>query len=342
LKGTHPGVPRFILRRLLGSVPAVFAILLVTFLLVRMGGQSPVALLAGPTATREEIQMITAELGLDRPVWEQFAIYAGTIAGGDLGRSWISNRPVLSDIVERLPITLELLFWGDGLGALVGVGVGLRAAWHRDGPFDQVARIVSLIGFSVPTYFLALLALLVFFYALEWAPPGMGRLSMLLTPPPRVTGSFLIDGLIAGQTEVMRSAFAQLVLPVLCIALITAAPTVKQTRAIAIEVLASDYVRYARASGLSPSRVRRIALRSCMVPIVTFIGSELTGLIGTTALIEYVFSWGGLGQYGLNAIIRGDFAAVQGYVLTLACFSVLVFLAVDLIVRAIEPRASTR
>lgn len=333
---------RFILRRLLGSIPAVIAILVVTFLLVRLGGQSPVALLAGPTATREEIQIITAELGLDRPVWEQFLIYAGTIAGGDLGRSWISNRPVLADILERLPVTLELLLWGVGLGAAVGIAVGLRAAWHRDGAFDQVARIVSLVGFSVPTYFLALLALLVFFYMLEWAPPGMGRLSMLLTSPPRITGSYLIDGLIAGQGEVARSAFAQLVLPVLCIALIAAAPTVKQTRAIAIEVLGSDFVRYARAAGLPASRVRRIALRNCLVPVVTFVGSELTGLIGTTALIEYVFSWGGLGQYGLNAIIRGDFAAVQGYVLTLACFSVLVFLTVDLIVRAIEPRAGAR
>ena len=333
---------RFLVRRIAGAVPAVFAILLVTFVLVRLGGQSPVALLAGPTATREEIALITAELALDRPVWEQFAIYAGTIADGDLGRSWISNRPVLADIMERLPITLELLFWGVGLGALAGIAVGLRAAWHRDGAFDQLARIVSLVGFSVPTYFLALLALLVFFYYLEWAPPGMGRISLMLTPPPRVTGSVLLDGLIAGQSDVVRSGFAQLVLPVLCIALITAAPTVKQTRAIAIEVLGSDFVRYARAAGLPPGRVRRIALRNCMVPIVTFVGSELTGLIGTTALIEYVFSWGGLGQYGLNAIIRGDFAAVQGYVLTLACFSVLVFLVVDLIVRAIEPRAGAR
>jgi peptide/nickel transport system permease protein len=264
------------------------------------------------------------------------------VAGGDLGRSWISNRPVLADILERIPITLELLFWGVGLGAAVGVAIGLRAAWHRDGAFDQVARIVSLVGFSVPTYFLALLALLVFFYMLEWAPPGMGRLSMILTAPPRITGSVLIDGLLAGRGDVAHSAFSQLVLPVLCIAIIAAAPTVKQTRAIAIEVLASDYVRYARAAGLPAHRVRRIALRNCMVPVVTFIGSELTGLIGTTALIEYVFSWGGLGQYGLNAIIRGDFAAVQGYVLTLALFSVLVFLTVDLIVRAIEPRAGAR
>ena len=128
----------------------------------------------------------------------------------------------------------------------------------------------------------------------------------------------------------------------LCIAVISAAPIVKQTRAIALEVLSSDYVRYARAQGLPARDVRRIVLRNAMVPIVTFIGTELAGLVGTTALIEYVFAWGGLGQFGLNAIIQGDFAVVQGYVLILAVFSVLVFLVVDLLVLLLEPRAAAR
>jgi len=332
-------VTRFFVKRCLASLPAVFAILAFTFLLVRIGGQDPVALLAGPEATRAEIDALTAELGLDRPVWEQFWIYASLVANGDLGRSWISNRPVWADIAERIPITLELLVWGVGLGAVIGITAGLSAAARRNRPFDQIVRFASLVGFSVPTYFLGLLMLLVFFYYLEWAPPGMGRLSMLEMPPPRVTGSYLIDGLIAGNAGVVRSAFGQLVLPVVCIAIITAAPTAKQARAIAIEVLASDFIRYARAAGLSAPRIWLMTLRNCLVPIVTFVGSELTGLIGTTAILEYVFAWGGLGQYGLTAIIRGDFVAIQGYVLTLACFSVLVFLAVDLLVRIIEPRS---
>ncbi len=328
----------FLAKRCLASLPAVFVILAFTFLLVRIGGQDPVGLLAGPTATRAEIEAITAELGLDRPVWDQFLIYISLVARGDLGRSWISNRAVLSDILERLPVTLELLVWGVGLGAAVGVAAGMLAAAKRNKPLDQAVRIVSIVGFSVPTYFLGLLMLLVFFYFLEWAPPGMGRLSLMLSPPPRVTGSYLIDGLLAGNADVAHSAAAQLVLPVLCIAIITAAPTAKQARAIAIEVLASDFIRYARAEGLGGARIWLMTLRNSLVPVVTFIGSELTGLIGTTAILEYVFSWGGLGQYGLTAIIRGDFVAVQGYVLTLACFSVLVFVAVDLLVRAVEPR----
>jgi peptide/nickel transport system permease protein len=184
--------------------------------------------------------------------------------------------------------------------------------------------------------------LFVFFYLLEWAPPGMGRLSLFLDPPPFVTGSYLLDGLIAARWDVASSAFAQLVLPVLCVAIISAAPIIKQTRAIALEVLSSDYIRYARAQGLPQQEVRRMALRNSATPVVTFVGTEVTGLVGTTALIEYVFAWGGVGQYGLSAIIQNDFAAIQGYVLLLALFSVVVFLLVDIFVLLTEPRAGAR
>ena len=231
-----------VLRRLAASLPALVVIFLVTFVLVRLGGQDPVGLLAGPTATEREIAAIRESLGLDRSIIEQFLIYVQGVLSGDLGRSWISNRPVLNDILERVPVTLELLVWGVGIGAIVGVTVGLQSAYRRNGFFDQIARIGSLFGFSIPTYFLGLLMLLIFFYYLGWAPPGMGRLSMLYSPPARVTGSYLIDSLISGKFDVAWSAAAQLALPVICIAIVSAAPIVKLTRAVAIDVLSSDYV----------------------------------------------------------------------------------------------------
>jgi peptide/nickel transport system permease protein len=332
-------IGRMLLRRLVLVVPLLMVILLGTFLLVRISGQDPVGLLAGPTATDAEIALVRASLALDQPIWVQFGVYLGKVVQGDLGASWLSNRPVLAEILDRAPATLELMFWGVLIGAGIGIPAGLRAAFKPDGSFDQVSRFFSLLGFSVPTYWLGLIMLFVFFYLLEWAPPGMGRISLFLEPPPRVTGSYLIDGLIAADLEVASSAFGQLVLPVLCVAIISAAPILKQTRAIALEVLASDYIRYARAQGLPKRQVRAMALRNSMTPIVTFIGTEITGLVGTTSLIEYVFAWGGLGQYGLSAIIAGDFAAVQGYVLMLALFSVLVFLVVDVFVTLTEPRA---
>lgn len=329
----------FLLRRAVLLVPLLIAVSFLCFMLVRLGGQDPVAMLAGPTATAAELEMVRRNLALDQPVWAQFLVWLGNVLSGDLGRSWISNRPVLTELLDRAPATLELLLYGVGLGALVGIPVGLKAAQRPDGAFDQISRFLSLLGFSTPTYWLGLMALFVFFYLLGWAPPGMGRINLMVDPPPRITGSYLWDAMLSGQWDAARSAAAQLVLPVLCIAIISAAPIVKQTRAIALEVLASDYIRYARAQGLPAGEVRRMVLRNSMVPVVTFVGTELAGLVGTTALIEYVFAWGGIGQFGLNAIIQGDFAVVQGYVLMLALFSVLVFLVVDIVVMLLEPRA---
>lgn len=320
-------------------VPLMIGVVFVTFMLVRIGGLDPVGRLAGPTATQAEFDAIRESLGLDKSLWQQFAIYMGNVLRGDLGESWLSNRPVLDDIRERAVISLELLFWGVGIGALIGVPVGLRAAFRPNGRFDQFTRVLSLLGFSIPTYWLALVMIFVFFYLLGWAPPAIGRMSLLVTPPDPITGSYLIDGLLTAHWEAAWSAASHLVLPVICLAIVSAAPIIKQTRAIAIEVLSSDAVRYAHACGLPEPIVRKLVLRNSAVPVLTFVGTELTGLVGTMSLIEFVFAWGGLGQYGLNAIISGDFTAVQGYVLTLALFSVLVFIAIDITVHLIEPRS---
>jgi ABC-type dipeptide/oligopeptide/nickel transport system permease component len=331
----------FLVRRLAFLVPILVGIVLVTFLLVRVGGQDPVGLLAGPTASADQIEEIRAELGLDKPVMVQFVIYAGNLLRGDFGRSWLSGRPVLTDLLERIPVTLELLFLGVGIAVLIGIPTGLAAAFRPDGAFDQISRFISLLGFSIPTYWLGLIAIFVFFYLLGWAPPPMGRLSLMLTPPPHVTGSYLIDSLLAADPAAFWSALTQLALPVICITIVAAAPVVKQARAIAIDVLSSDYVRYARASGLSAGQINRMVLRSSMVPLITFIGTELTGLVGTSSLIELVFAWGGAGQYGLSAILQHDFSAVQGYVLFVALFSLIVFVVVDILVMMLEPRAQT-
>ncbi len=330
---------RFFLRRMLMVIPLLVGIVFVTFMLIRVGGLDPVGRLAGPTATAEEFDMIRAELGLDKPIWTQFAIYAGKVFQGDLGESWLSNRPVLDDILERATISLELLLWGVGIGALIGIPIGLRAAFRPDGRFDQVSRILSLFGFSIPTYWLGLVMLFVFFYLLRWAPPGIGRISLMISPPDFVTGSYFIDALLTGNWQALRSAASHMVLPVVCLAIVSAAPIIKHTRAIALEVLSSDAIRYARASGLPAQIVRKVVLKNSATPVLTFVGTEITGLVGTMSLIEYVFAWGGLGQYGLNAIVRGDFTAVQGYVLSLALFSVIVFLIIDFVVFLIEPRA---
>jgi ABC-type dipeptide/oligopeptide/nickel transport system permease component len=335
-------IARFLLRRLLVAVPVAIGILFVTFMLIRIGNQDPVAMLAGPMADAPMLARIRAELMLDQPILTQFWAYLTRAIQGDLGRSWQGNAAVTHEIAAHLPATLELVTLAVGLGALIGVPVGLHAAQNPNGWFDQLSRFGSLFGFSLPTYWLGLMAIFVFFFLLGWAPAPMGRVSMMVTPPPPLTGSVLIDSILAGNAEAAWSAASQLVLPVGCFTIVATAPIIKQTRAIAIEVMGSDYIRYARACGFPPRIIRRIALRAALVPVLTFVGAEFTSLLAAASLIEFVFAWGGLGHWGLNAILLGDFAAVQGYVLTLAIISVLVFVLVDLAVLLLEPRAQAR
>lgn len=335
-------VRQFLQRRLLMVVPILLGITFLTFMLLRIGEQDPVAMLAGPMADEAALAEIEAELGLDRPFFVQFGVYVGKLAQGDLGKSWQSSERVADEIRNRLPASLELLLFSVFLGAIVGVPVGLRSAQRPNGAFDQISRFVSLLGFSVPTYWIALMAIFVFFFLLQWAPAPLGRLSIAAFPPPDITGSYLIDSLLTGNWDTAWSAASQLTLPVILFSIIVAAPIIKHTRAISLEVLGSDYVRYARAQGLRPRTVRRIALRNSITPILTFIGTELTGLLAAVSLIELIFAWGGLGQWGLNAILTGDFAAVQGYVLVLALFSVAVFIVIDFLVLLLEPRATLR
>jgi peptide/nickel transport system permease protein len=337
-----PQVARFLALRLLVAVPVVLGILFLTFMLIRIGQQDPVAMLAGPLADASTYQMIRAELELDRPLLEQFARYVERLLHGDLGRSWQGGSPVLQDIVSHFPITLELVVLAVGLAALIGIPVGIRAASRPNGWFDQLSRFGALTAFSIPTYWMGLMAILLFFYWLRWAPAPMGRLGMDQIAPQVVTGSVFLDSLLSRDWAAARSAAAQLLLPVACFTLVAAAPIIKQTRAIAIEVLGSDYIRFARASGFSRATLRRMALRNSLAPILTFLGTEITSLLAAASLIEYIFSWGGLGQLGLNAILLGDFAVVQGYVLALALFSVVVFLIVDLAVLVLEPRSHRR
>lgn len=334
-------VARFIALRLVVSIPVVIGIIFLTFMLIRIGSQDPVAMLAGPMADEAMLKAIRAELQLDQPMLQQFFTYIMHIARGDLGVSWQGGVPVLNEILHLFPVTLELVLLSVGLATVIGVPIGLRAASRPNGLFDQLTRFFSLAGFSMPTYWMGLMAILVFFYLLRWAPAPMGRLAMEVVAPAVVTGSTVLDSLIAGNWAALRSALAQLALPVACFTMLAAAPIIKHTRAIVIEIMGSDYVRYARANGFSRRTIRRMALRNALAPILTFLGSELTSLLAAAALIEYIFSWGGLGQWGLNAILLGDFAVVQGYVLSLALFSVFVFLIIDLAVMLIEPRSGS-
>ena len=207
---------------------------------------------------------------------------------------------------------------------------------------DQVSRAVSSLFYAAPPYWLALILIYLLVFRAGIAPAPMGRLPMYVPPPPMVAGSTLVDGLLAGDMAVIRAQLWQMMLPVLRLTITPLAPLLKQVRAIAMDVMSSETMRVAHAYGLRPWTMTRIVLRNGLAPILTFVGGELASLLATTALIEFIFAWGGLGQWGLNAIVAGDFAAVQGFVLVLSLFSIGVFMLVDLVVLLSEPQALLR
>lgn len=331
-------VARAVLARLLVAVPMLLGVILVTFFLVRIGTRDASLMLAGPFADDAMIEQIRGELGLDRPVYEQFFIYLGRLLSGDFGISWISGRPVLDEIGPRLIATMELLLPAFAIGALAGASLGIASAFRHGSGFDHGARFLSLLGFSVPTYWIGLMAIFVFYSVFGIAAAPMGRIGMAYFPPPPVTGSVLIDGALAGDWGVVADALHHLVLPVSILAVIIAAPILKHSRVIALDVINSDYVSYARSCGLPHRIIRRMVVRNSLAPVLTLAGSELTGTLAAVSLLELIFAWGGFGQWGLNAILSGDFAAVQGYVAVIALFSVGVFLLIDLLVLWLEPR----
>jgi peptide/nickel transport system permease protein len=332
---------RLVARRILLTLPILFGVLLFTFLLVRVGNNDPVGMLAGPTAGAQEIAAIRAYYKLDQPVWRQFVEFTTLVLQGDLGKSWLSNRPVTTELLTRLPATLELVLWGSLLGAAIGLPVGMTAAFKANQRFDHLSRLFSLFGFGMPTIFLGLALIFLFFFVLGWAPPPMGRIDLMITSPKNVTGSYLFDALLAHDGAAAYSAAARLVLPCSVVAIVFAAPLVKQTRAIALDVLGSDYVRYAQAAGLPHALVRQMVWRNASVPVITYAATELTALFGAASVLELVFSWGGVSQFGLTAILKGDFAVVQGYVLVMSLIAIVIFAITDLVILKIEPRART-
>jgi peptide/nickel transport system permease protein len=328
-----------IAKRLATVIPSLIGVVIVTFLLTRVLPGDTAAYFAGPAATPQAIEEVRKQLGLDRPWPEQFARYVTDLSRGDLGKSLTTGQPVAADIAARLPASAELTLAGLLLAALIAVPVGVMAAVRQGSLIDHACRIVTTAGVSLPVFFTGLLLAYVFYYQLGWAAEPVGRLGFLYTAPPFVTGFYLIDSLIAGDLEVFWAAAAQLVLPVSTLAIFALAPIARMTRASMLSVLASDFVRTARASGL-PSRtvIVTYAFRNAMLPVVTTLGMVFSFLLGANVLVEKVFAWPGIGSYAVEALITSDFAPVQGFVLTMAVLYVLLNLAIDLAYGIIDPR----
>jgi peptide/nickel transport system permease protein len=325
-------------RRLLFVAPQLLGIILVSFLLVKSIPGDPAVLMLGPTATPEAIASLRSKLGLDHSLPVQFGFYLKDLIHGDLGTSWQTTRPVLEDLVQRFPATLELVSLGLLVAVLIGVPLGLASAFRQKSPIARFADFYGLGAGALPDFWLALVLIFVFYTLLQWAPAPLGRIDLAIIPPRPVTGMLTVDSLLAGDWAAFRSAAAHLVLPVLTLGLINAGPILKMTQSTVEKMLQSDFSRYEVLCGIPHRLVVRHALRNALPSIVTIVSVLYGYLIGGAVLVEIVFSWGGAGQYAVQGVLNSDLYPVLGFVLFSAVFSLFVYLAVDLIYLAIDPR----
>lgn len=330
---------KLLLSRLATSVPSIVGVVIVTFMLTRLLPGDPAAYFAGLAASPQAIAEVRTKLGLDKSLPEQFVAYVVDLAHGNLGNSLSTGQPVVAEIVNRLPASAELTLVALIVAVAIAIPLGVLAAVKQGTWIDHLCRVVTTAGVSLPVFFTGLLLAYVFYYLLQIAPAPTGRLDVFLSAPPDITGFYLIDSLLSGNIETFWSALKQLALPAISMAIFSLAPLARMTRGSMLAVLGSDFVRTARASGLSSRTVIfTYAFRNAVLPVITTLGMVFSFLLGANVLVETVFAWPGIGLYAVNALITSDYAPVQGFVLTMAVLYVALNLLIDLLYGLVDPR----
>ena len=337
------GFLNYLAKRLALVLPTLFGVSLICFFLTYMLPGNPAMVKAGPFATPEHLAEMEREMGLDRSLPEQYFRYARGLLRGDLGESSATGRPVAQDFMQRLPATLELTFASLFIAILVGIPLGVLAAVHRDTFIDHVGRVVGIAGVAMPTFWTGLLFVYVFFYLLGIAPAPLGRLGTGIAAPQHITGLYVVDSLLTGNWETLRSSLYQLMLPAATLGLSVMAPVARMVRSTMLEILESDYVKAAWAAGL-PRRtvIYGDALRNALIPIITILGIVFGFLMSGNAVVESVFAWPGIGHYAVTALMTKDSGPIQSFVLFVALMYVAVNLLVDLAYGIADPRIRLR
>lgn len=331
-----------ILRRIAWSVVVLVGLSVVVFVIARMVPGDPARMALGPTASAEQVAQLRATMGLDRPLPVQYGRYLAGLVRGDLGDSLLTRRPVTRDLAQAFPATLELVVATVLLTILIGVPFGVLAARNKDGPFDALARLVSLLGVVTPAFFLALLLQLLVGYNVPGVPVT-GRLSADLRFAADATGFMTIDALLAGRFDVFVDALRHLMLPTIALAAASIGQITRITRSSMIDVSRKDYVEAERAFGLPEWLVTfKYMLRPSSIPTITILGLEFASLLGNAFLVEMVFSLPGMASYGVRAILQNDFNAVMGTVLVTGLFFVVVNVVVDVLLGVVDPRVRLR
>ena len=328
-----------LLRLSLAIVLTYLGLLAVTFFIGRVIPIDPVLAIVGDRAPEHVVQRVREELGLNKPRYEQFAIYVKKAVQGEFGESVLTRNPVWQDIRKTFPATLELATCGILLGAGLGVPLGVWAAVRRGGWVDQAVRVIGLIGYSAPVFWLGLMALVLFYAKLGWVG-GPGRIDVAFEySVPTVTGLLMLDAALAGEWEAMGNAFSHLILPASLLGYFSLAYISRMTRSFMLNELTQEYVVAARAKGLSEARIIwRHALRNAAVPLVTVIALSYAGLLEGSVLTETVFAWPGLGLYITNSLQNADMNAVLGGTIVVGSVFIVLNLLSDVLYRVLDPR----
>jgi peptide/nickel transport system permease protein len=331
---------RFVLRRLLLALPALFGLIVLTFTMLRVLPHDPSAALAGENATPEQIAAIRKAYGFDEPIWKQFVIYVGQVARADLGNSIISNRPVASDIAWRLPATIELTFVALLFAAFVGIPLGTVAAvWHNS-PFDHFMRIATVAGLAIASFWFAIILQITFSMQLDWLPLR-GRYPVGFEAPTHITGLYLVDSLLTLRFGQFWAAFAHIIMPAFTLSLGGLASIARFTRAGVLETMQKDFVQYAEAAGYARRRVIWVyVLRNSVVAATTQIGLLFGTLISSAVAVEAIFDWPGVGSYAVSAILTSDYKAVLAVTLMVGVIYALVNIVVDVVHAMLDPRVA--
>ncbi|WP_159992849.1 ABC transporter permease [Roseomonas sp. 18066] len=331
---------RYIVQRLVTAAMMAILASAVIFLIANFVPGDPVLAQLGDIAASDPATVARwrAKWGLDLPLWERYWIFLQGLVQGDLGQSIATRRPVLDDIFQYAPATIELATVSFLLSLIIGIPLGIAAAVWRDGWIDSAARVVSLLGVSAPTFWLAFIMLAIFYGGLGWAP-GPGRLDPIAFPPEGPTGLFLLDSLWAGDWETFSDTVAHLVLPSVVLAAATIGLITRTTRAAMLDSLQQDYIRVSRAKGMRErTTILGHALPNALVPVVTLGGLAYANLLAGAVMTETVFSWPGLGRYTFRSAAALDFPAIVGITLVVSVTFLLVNLAVDLSYALLDPR----
>ncbi len=328
---------RYIIQRLLLLIPVLIGISIITFVMIRLIPGDPARIMAGERATEEQVQRVRELWGLDKPLHEQYIVYMRNLLHGNMGRSLKRNEAVTQELRWALPTTIELSFAAMFVAVLIGIPAGIVAAYKQNSWWDLLVMVGSMIGISMPVFWLGLLLIYVFALKLGWMPPS-GRLSVSIKITP-ITGMYTIDALLTGNWRGFVDAVKHLIMPAVAVGTIPMAIIARMTRSSLLEVLRQDYIRTARAKGLSERAVIfRHALKNAFLPVITIIGLQLGTLLVGAILTETIFSLPGMGRLIVDRILSRDYPVVQGAVLVFATVFVFINLLVDLSYAYLDPR----